>query len=746
MNSHRKSTPSARFTTYIDFEERPIDVPEETNVDEEKIEPQLLPGEIMIARANNVLKFAPLKANRTGISGTLFVTNFKVSFVTSLPVEAKEREMHSKSLQNRFLGVHDVCLSEVDMVNQFSEDNTKKKRLLYNAQMPPRLSGLQLVLKSLRVINFSFKFTPTGEDIRVAQALLHHAFPTSIDHLFLSCGYPPSSPGIPDFCRAVDWEHELQRTRCPNWRVSKHNEFFNLCASLPTVLVVPRDLLDAQLEQAAQHFQGTRPPVWCWGTPAGAALVRMAQISPSITDNNDNPVARVPVLALQAASGFLVGRTGWQWAERGLHLALEEGKPSHSRLSVSKSVGSNMKKRKVDEASQQQENRMMGLVHRCHPMRLQPKIFDLDQILPSLKEIQISYIKLRELHTPDDPTQFWEQDRHYFSRLESSRWLSHISKCLEVAQNAATAILHQNSSVILQDATGCDLSAVISSLVQLLLDPHMRTIRGFHCLIQKEWVALGHPFTKRLGHTRNQLEEQSPVWLLFLDCVYQVSLQHHTALEFTSEYLVALWHAAHCSLHSSFMFNSVNAKYSASDVLQRENPQQPIYLRPVWSWWAEDKSIIENEQNGSDEEPLDSKISAREAFLNVHYIQKLFKSLAISGAVRRISDPLSSAYHTWQHIDCLMGETRQLPYDPSTPIVPLQLDGSLRLDISLSNLRPWLGCFCAWLSEPAMLTLNDSESLLKDSSPASHHWSHIHEMYNTMKDLLSQSLANGAAQ
>lgn len=693
MHSHRKSTPSARFTTYIDFEEinngltpvgeavslRPIDVPEETNVDEEKIEPRLLPGEIVIARANNVLKFAPLKANRTGISGTLFVTNFKVSFVTSLPVEAKEREMHSKSLQNRFLGVHDVCLSEVDMVSQFSEDNAKKKRLLYNTQMPPRLSGLQLVLKSLRVINFSFKFTPAGEDIRVAQALLHHAFPTSIDHLFLSCGYPPSSPGIPDFCRALDWEHELQRTRCPNWRVSKHNEFYNLCASLPTVIVVPRDLLDAQLEQAAQHFQGTRPPVWCWGTPAGAALVRMAQISPSITDK-------------------------------------------------------------------QQENRMMGLVHRCHPMRLQPKIFDLDQILPSLKEIQISYIKLRELHTPDDPAQFWEQDRHYFSRLESSRWLSHISKCLEVAQNAATAILHQNSSVILQDASGCDLSAVISSLVQLLLDPHVRTIRGFHCLIQKEWVALGHPFTKRLGHTRNQVEEQSPVWLLFLDCVYQVSLQHHTALEFTSEYLVALWHAAHCSLHSSFMFNSVNAKYSASDVLQRENPQQPIYLKPVWDWWVENKNIIENEQNGSDKELLDSKTSAREAFLNVHYIQKLFKSLAISGAMRRITDPLSSAYHTWQHIDCLMGETRQLPYDPSTPVVPLQLDGSLRLDISLSNLRPWLGCFCAWLSEPAMLTLNDSESLLRDSSPASHHWSHIHEMYTTMKDLLSQSLTNGAVQ
>lgn len=35
------------------------------------------------------MKFAPLKTNKTGISGTLFVTNFKVSFVTSLPVDSK---------------------------------------------------------------------------------------------------------------------------------------------------------------------------------------------------------------------------------------------------------------------------------------------------------------------------------------------------------------------------------------------------------------------------------------------------------------------------------------------------------------------------------------------------------------------------------------------------------------------------------------------------------------------------------
>lgn len=61
---------------------------------------------------------------------------------------------------------------------------------------------------------------------------------------------------------------------------------------------------------------------------------------------------------------------------------------------------------------------------------------------------------------------------------------------------------------IIAESEGRDLSAIISSLVQLLLDHQARTMRGFHCLIQKEWVALGHPFSSRLGHTRNDVEEQ----------------------------------------------------------------------------------------------------------------------------------------------------------------------------------------------------------------------------------------------
>lgn len=40
-------------------------------------------GEMVVAEAENVLLFTPVKEKKTGKSGVLFVTNFRLSFVTS---------------------------------------------------------------------------------------------------------------------------------------------------------------------------------------------------------------------------------------------------------------------------------------------------------------------------------------------------------------------------------------------------------------------------------------------------------------------------------------------------------------------------------------------------------------------------------------------------------------------------------------------------------------------------------------
>jgi hypothetical protein len=102
---------------------------------------------------------------------------------------------------------------------------------------------------------------------------------------------------------------------------------------------------------------------------------------------------------------------------------------------------------------------------------------------------------------------------------------------------------------------GWDRTSQLSCLSQLLVEPRYRTIDGFHILIDKDWVAFGHMFTKRcIGTGGSKL--QTPIFLQFLDCVWQIMRQHPSRFEFNENLLLILAEEAYAQWTGTFIADS----------------------------------------------------------------------------------------------------------------------------------------------------------------------------------------------
>lgn len=205
-----------------------------------------------------------------------------------------------------------------------------------------------------------------------------------------------------------------------------------------------------------------------------------------------------------------------------------------------------------------------------------PRCLELTKGLPSIQDVYQSYIKLRALCAPASDRELTIQDERFLTRVEKTCWLLYSSLCLKTANEAATS-LRNGESVALQENDGRDMCCLVSSLVQVLLDPFYRTITGFQVLIQKEWVALGHPFSDRFGHVYNKQADKSPIFLLFLDCVWQTLQQFPESFEFSETFLTTIWDAVFLPIFDTFQFN---CEYDRVVAERDDN----LLSRSVWDW------------------------------------------------------------------------------------------------------------------------------------------------------------------
>ena len=91
-----------------------------------------------------------------------------------------------------------------------------------------------------------------------------------------------------------------------------------------------------------------------------------------------------------------------------------------------------------------------------------------------------------------------------------------------------------------------------------MLDPFYRTIKGLAVLIEKEWCSFGYKFQDRCGHAEastNLPDERSPVFVQWLDAVFQLITQFPSAFEYTDNLLVFLADHVHSGLFGNFLGN-----------------------------------------------------------------------------------------------------------------------------------------------------------------------------------------------
>lgn len=156
----------------------------------------------------------------------------------------------------------------------------------------------------------------------------------------------------------------------------------------------------------------------------------------------------------------------------------------------------------------------------------------------------------------------------WVEELEQTQWLMHISQILKAVVHCCRC-LEQGDSIMIHCSDGWDRTPQLTALTQLMLDPHYRTMCGIIELIEKEWCSFGHMFRTRYSHyerpNEQETEEQSPVFIQWLDAIWQIWRQFPTAFEFNEKFLIELYEHVFSCLYGTFLSNTQKERADLED-------------------------------------------------------------------------------------------------------------------------------------------------------------------------------------
>ncbi|TNN88679.1 Myotubularin-related protein 2 [Liparis tanakae] len=389
----------------------------------------------------------------------------------------------------------------------------------------------------LDIRNLRFAHKQVEDTLRksIFEVLVKFAFPVSNGLQIFAFEYGQVFPE--NGWKVYDALSEYKRQGIPNesWRITKVNDHYEVCDTYPSTLAVPFNIPDEELRRVAAFRVKGRMPVLSWIHPESQATVTRC-------------------------SQPMVGVNGKRSKEdeKYLQAIMDANAQSHklfifdARPSVN-AAANKMKGGGYESEDAYQNAELVFLdIHNIHVMR---------ESLRKLKDVVYPNI----------------EDSHWLSNLESTHWLEHIKLILAGALRIADKVESGKTSAVVHCSDGWDRTGQLTSLAMLMLDGYYRTIHGFEVLLEKEWLSFGHRFQLRIGHgDKNHTDaDRSPVFIQFIDCVWQLTRQFPAAFEFNEYFLVTILDHLYSCLFGTFLCNSE---------LQRLKEEIPKRTVSLWSY------------------------------------------------------------------------------------------------------------------------------------------------------------------
>jgi len=305
------------------------------------------------------------------------------------------------------------------------------------------------------------------------------------------------------------------------FRISEVNEKFDLCSTYPRYLIVPHLAGDDLLRKVAEHRSKGRIPaiVWVSKKNRGVHISRCAQPGGGILDTGgESDIIYVDLLRKSNTSCPCP------------QLVIVDCRP-RVNANVNKLKGKGFE----NIANYKECFFQFFDIHNIHKMR-----------------DSLSAVKKMMFHPQDDG---------WYAKLDNTSWIIYMRSILSCAAQVVN-IISQQKSVMIHCSDGWDRTSQVSALSQLLLDNYYRSCKGFLVLVRKEWMWFGHMISTRNGNfgvqgvPTTKRDQRSPVFIQWLECVYQILRKFPTAFEFTEQFLLDIAKCWNSGEFGDFFFNS----------------------------------------------------------------------------------------------------------------------------------------------------------------------------------------------